>query len=56
MGQSDDLLHGIREKILAGDLPKQNCRMTWYGGGTGGRISGRSTGRPRTSAGAPAPS
>lgn len=32
----DDLRSGIREKILAGDLPKQNCRMTWYGPGTGG--------------------
>lgn len=33
---SDELLQRIREKILAGDLPKQNCRMTWYGSGTGG--------------------
>ena len=36
MSQSDDLLHGIRQKILDGTLPKQNCRMTWYGPGTGG--------------------
>ena len=37
MSQSDDLLQGmIRRKILAGDLPKQHCRMTWYGPGTGG--------------------
>ena len=37
MSQSDDLLQGtIRRKILSGDLPKQNCRMTWYGPGTGG--------------------
>jgi len=28
MSQSDDLLHGIRQKILDGTLPKQNCRMT----------------------------
>lgn len=26
----------IREKILAGVLPKENCRMTWYGPGRGG--------------------
>lgn len=26
----------IREKILAGVLPKQNCHMTWYGPGRGG--------------------
>jgi hypothetical protein len=32
----DDLRSGIRQKILAGDLPNQDCRMTWYGGGTGG--------------------
>ena len=36
MSDPGDLLRGIREKILAGDLPKQNCRMTWYGPGTGG--------------------
>jgi hypothetical protein len=28
---SDELLTGIRQKILDGMLPKQNCRMTWYG-------------------------
>jgi len=37
MTQADDLRHGmIREKILAGTLPKEHCRMTWYGRGTGG--------------------
>ena len=36
MSDPGDLLRGIREKILAGGLPKQNCRMTWYGPGTGG--------------------
>lgn len=37
MNQSDDLLlAGIRQKILTGTLPKENCRMTWYGPGTGG--------------------
>lgn len=35
-GQPDGLLEGIRQKILDGTLPKQNCRMTWYGPGTGG--------------------
>ncbi len=35
MNQPDDRLGGIREKILAGVLPKENCRMTWYGPGTG---------------------
>jgi hypothetical protein len=35
MSQSDDLRDQIREKILAGDLPKEDCRMTWYGSGTG---------------------
>ena len=32
----DDLRSAIRAKILAGDLPKEHCRMTWYGPGTGG--------------------
>ena len=32
-------VHGIRQKILAGHLPKENCRMTWYGPGTGGVCS-----------------
>ena len=36
MSDPDELLPGIRQKILDGTLPKQNCRMTWYGGGTGG--------------------
>lgn len=26
----------IREKLAKGTLPKENCRMTWYGFGTGG--------------------
>jgi len=37
MSQPDeDLRSGIRDKILAGKLPKEHCRMTWYGPGTGG--------------------
>ena len=32
----DDLRSGIRAKVLAGDLPKVYCRMTWYGPGTRG--------------------
>ena len=32
----DELLNIIREKILRGALPKEHCRMTWYGPGTGG--------------------
>jgi len=36
MNQPDALLPGIREQILAGKLPKQNCHVTWYGHGTGG--------------------
>jgi len=32
----DHLRHSIRQRILAGGLPKQHCRMTWYGPGTGG--------------------
>ena len=36
MSQSDDLRRAIREKILSGVLPKENCRMTWYGRGTAG--------------------
>jgi hypothetical protein len=43
---SDELLPGIREKILAGTLPKQNCHVTWYGHGTGG-ISWRASGPSR---------
>ena len=31
----DDLRSGIRYEILAGSLPKEHCRMTWYGPGTG---------------------
>jgi hypothetical protein len=26
----------IRDKLINGTLPKQDCRMTWYGPGTGG--------------------
>jgi len=36
MSEADDLRHAIRRKILAGNLPKENCRMTWYGPGTRG--------------------
>jgi hypothetical protein len=25
----------IRDKLVAGALPTQDCRMTWYGPGTG---------------------
>ena len=35
MSRPDDLLPGIRQKILDGTLPKQNCQVTWYGHGTG---------------------
>ena len=35
-GVEDHLRHAIRQMILAGILPKENCRMTWYGPGTGG--------------------
>jgi hypothetical protein len=31
----DDLSYAIRQKILAGVLPKEHCRTTWYGPGTG---------------------
>jgi hypothetical protein len=30
------LRRAIRQMILAGNLPKVNCRMTWYGPGIGG--------------------
>ncbi len=36
MSDPDVLPHRIREKILRGELPKEPCRMTWYGPGTGG--------------------
>lgn len=26
----------IRQKLFAGVLPKEHCRQTWYGPGTGG--------------------
>lgn len=29
------LIGQIREKILAGHLPKEHCRMTWFGPGRG---------------------
>ena len=35
MNHPDELQHRIRQKILAGDLPKVYCRMTWYGPGKG---------------------
>ena len=35
MSPSDDLRNGIREKIRAGTLPKEHCRKTWHGRGTG---------------------
>jgi hypothetical protein len=35
-GVEDHLRRAIRRMILAGNLPKVNCRMTWYGPGTGG--------------------
>ncbi len=36
MNQADDLSSAIRRKIFSGVLPKEHCRMTWYGAGTGG--------------------
>jgi|SRR4029453_18323891 hypothetical protein len=33
MTELDDLRSGIRAKVLAGDLPKDDCRMTWFGPG-----------------------
>ena len=35
MSDGEDLVQVIREKILAGSLPKEHCRMTWYGPGKG---------------------
>jgi hypothetical protein len=35
MSDQEDLQEVIRQKILAGDLPKEHCRMTWYGPGKG---------------------
>jgi hypothetical protein len=35
-GVEDHLRQAIRQRILAGNLPKENCHMTWYGPGTGG--------------------
>ena len=35
MDQPDDLTQTIRQKVLAGTLPQQYCRMTWYGPGRG---------------------
>ena len=29
----DELRDAIRRSIMAGTLPKQHCRMTWYGPG-----------------------
>jgi hypothetical protein len=40
MTQSDDdLLAQIREKVFTGRLPKEHCRMTWFGPGRGGRCA-----------------
>ena len=36
MSDPEGLQHRIRERILNGELPKQHCRMTWYGPGSGG--------------------
>jgi hypothetical protein len=33
MTEVDDLRSGIRAKVLAGDLPKEHCQMTWFGPG-----------------------
>lgn len=33
MALSDELNRWIRERISAGKLPKQHCRVTWYGPG-----------------------
>jgi hypothetical protein len=35
MSDEEDLQQVIRRRILAGDLPKEHCRMTWYGPGKG---------------------
>jgi hypothetical protein len=35
MSSEEHLLEIIRRKVLAGDLPRQPCRMTWYGPGKG---------------------
>ena len=35
MTHPDGLLERIRQKILRGQLPKEDCRITWYGLGTG---------------------
>jgi hypothetical protein len=37
MTESDERRRIIRERILVGILPKQNCRMTWFGPGRGGK-------------------
>lgn len=36
MNETNDLRHTIRRGILDGVLPREHCRMTWYGPGTGG--------------------
>ncbi|MGH2392752.1 MAG: hypothetical protein ACRDGH_04525 [Candidatus Limnocylindria bacterium] len=36
MSDLDNLPYRIRQRILSGELPKEHCRMTWYGPGTGG--------------------
>lgn len=34
---TDANVHRIREKILNGELPKVDCRMTWFGPGRDGK-------------------
>ncbi|HKZ08278.1 MAG TPA: hypothetical protein VJU81_22620 [Methylomirabilota bacterium] len=36
MTRPEELREQIRGKILAGALPKEYCRMTWFGPGRGG--------------------
>jgi len=53
MNRSDEVLDGIRRKIIDGTLPKENCRMTWYGPGTGNqrmKEADRLHGQPNRSA------
>ena len=35
MTEAKRLTEQIRGKILAGQLPKEHCRMTWFGPGRG---------------------
>jgi hypothetical protein len=36
VNETNDLRHPICRGILDGVLPREHCRMTWYGPGTGG--------------------